>query len=204
MGSMVPLTIRGRFTPASAHRAHDADGRRLEVERVLGGLEQQRVDPTLDEGAGLCVVTIADLVEGHVAGHGDRAGAGAHRPDCKARPGGGHRVAVNGLARQTSGGERDVVASIGKAIFTKHIRGTSEGIGRDEVRTRVEVGGVNGGDHVGAREVQVLVTALVLRPRRNPPRRDSATGSWCPWRRRGRAPGARRHRAEGLYAPPLS
>ena len=56
------------------------------------------------------------------------------------------------------------MSAIREAIFPKHIRGTPEGTGRDEVSARVEVAVVNVADDIRAYQVQVFVAALVLRP----------------------------------------
>ena len=75
----------GQLDSGFGHGAVEADGRRLDVERVLRGLEEKRVHAALDQRAGLCVVALEDPVEGDVGRDGDRAGPGPHRPDRKAR-----------------------------------------------------------------------------------------------------------------------
>ena len=110
------------------HGAPDADGGRLDVERVLAGLEHQRVHAALDERAGLTVVRVQHLVEGHAARDGDGAGAGAHGAENESRAL-RSGAAVRGRAGQTRTRKRDLVAVFGQAIFGEHIRSTSEGIG---------------------------------------------------------------------------
>ena len=144
---------RQRDARALHRRAH-ADRRRLEVQRVLGCLEQQRVHAPGDERGGLKLVRLPDLIEGDVARDADRARRRSHRADDEAGAG--------GLAGQPRSGERDLVGAPGQAVLAEHVRRAPEGVRRDHVRAGVEVGGVDASDDVGAREVQVLVTAFVL------------------------------------------
>ena len=135
----VPHTQRGRF----------------QVQRVLLGLEQQRVHAALDQRVGLERVGGAHVVEGHVAGDGDRAGARSHRPDDEAL--------TSGLAGDAGPGQCDLVGAFAEAVLGEHVGRAPEGVGADQVGAGVPVGAVDAGHHVGAREVQVLVAALVLR-----------------------------------------
>ena len=135
----VPHTQRGRF----------------QVQRVLLGLEQQRVHAALDQRVGLKRVGGAHVVEGHVAGDGDRAGARSHRPDDEAL--------TSGLAGDAGPGQCDLVGAFAEAVLGEHVGRAAEGVGADQVGAGVPVGAVDAGHHVGAREVQMLVAALVLR-----------------------------------------
>jgi len=108
--------------------ALDPDGGGLEVQRVLAGLEEQRVHAAFDQRARLAVIRVEHLLEGDAARNRDGPGAGAHAAQHEARsPVGG--PAVGGLASQPGPGQGDLVAALGQAIFGKHIGGASEGIG---------------------------------------------------------------------------
>src|SRR5215472_6617285 len=102
-----------------------ADGRRLHVERVLAGLEEQRVDPALDQGSALAIVRVQDLIEGDAARDRDGSGPGSHRAQDEMGPI-RSRVAVGCLASDAGGGQGYFVAAIGKPIFCKHIRRTAK------------------------------------------------------------------------------
>ena len=56
------------------------------------------------------------------------------------------------------------MAALSQARLGEHIRGAAEGIGWDEIRTRVDIGLMDPADDVRAREVQVLVASLAARP----------------------------------------
>jgi hypothetical protein len=67
---------------------------------------------------------------------------------------------VRRLAGNAAGGPADLLALVRQAIFSQHIGGTAEGIGRDQIGPGVEIGLVYPPDDVRTREVQVLVAAL--------------------------------------------
>src|SRR5262249_45227217 len=136
------------------HRGAHAERRRLDVQRVLRGLEQQRVDAAGDERRRLQRVRQAHLVEGDVAGDADRARGRPHCADDETPA--GH------LAREPTGGQGNLVGALGQAVLSEHVRRAAEGVGRDQVGARLVVGGVDRADHSGAGEVQVLVAPFVL------------------------------------------
>ena len=113
----------------------DPDGRRLDVERVLAGLQQQRVRTARDQPLGLGVVAVAHLVEGDTAGDRDGARAGAHGAHHEAGTLRG-RAPVGGGSGNARGGGGDLVGLVSEAIFGQHIGSTPEGIGRDRCPRR--------------------------------------------------------------------
>src|SRR5438093_13668170 len=108
------------------------------------------------------VVALPHLIEAHVARDGDGPGARSHGADDEARSLGGG-VAQGRLAPQPGSRQGDLMAVGVEPIFSEHIRGTTEGIRRDEIGSRLEVFLVDGPDDIRAREVAMLVAALVLR-----------------------------------------
>ena len=85
VGSIVALTISGSVDAGLLQRLAHAERGGLDVERVLAGLEQQRVRAAGDEPGRLHAIAGAHVVERHVAGDGDRPRRGPHGADHEAR-----------------------------------------------------------------------------------------------------------------------
>jgi len=144
MGSMVAETISGtssRRAALCARRTPSAAALRFRVS--CAGQQRGRLD----------LVGGRDLVERHVARDRDRARGGAHGPD--------DEPVAGSLAGEDGRRAAELVGALGEAVLREDIGGTAEGVRGDHVGAGVEVGGVDAADHVGPREVQMLVAALV-------------------------------------------
>ena len=150
---------QGQRRAAGGHRLAHADGGRLQVQGVLRRLEEQGVDAAVDQGLGLDGVGRRHLVEGDIAGDGDRPRPRSHGADGEARLR-GRRARVHGGAGEPGRGQGDLVGAVGEAILGQHVGRAAEGVGRDEVGAGAEVGVVDGPHHLGSRQVEVLVTSL--------------------------------------------
>ncbi|MCY1284935.1 hypothetical protein D9M70_338560 [compost metagenome] len=155
------------------HALHGED-RRLGVQGVEDGLDQDQVRAALDQAAGGLGVVLHQLVEGdvavagvvHVRGDGaGTAGRAEHAGD-EARPvrrlqglGIGH------LAGQARAFDVQLVDQLFHAVVGLGHAGGVEGVGLEDVRAGVQVGLLDGLDHVRAAQQQQVVVALhVARP----------------------------------------
>src|SRR5256884_585249 len=97
-----------------AHGAADPDGGGLHVQRILLGLEQQRVHAAVDQPSRLDRIGLADLVEGHVARDRDRARPRAHGAEDEPRAG--------RLAWEDGRGPRDLVGPLAESGLSEDVR----------------------------------------------------------------------------------
>ncbi|CAB4956728.1 unannotated protein [freshwater metagenome] len=140
-------------------RPAGAEERCLRLEEVLGGLDEDCIDASLDHARDLDLVGIAQVGERCVAERGQFR-PGADRSEHPSRvlrrvPGVGRRAGDDGAgACELEDAVLDVV--LGKV---REVR--AEGVRLDAVDADLEVGIVHGRDDVGPRDVEDLVAALV-------------------------------------------
>jgi hypothetical protein len=157
----------------SGRREHVENGgdRRLAVERVEHGLDQQQIDSTVHEAAHLLGVGRVDLVERHIAIGGilharrqrERLVQWTDRTGNEARP---IRCARGGLVACATGdagrGDIHLVGDVLEPVVCLRDRCGREGGRLDDVRTGVEIGAVDLVDHVGAREHENVGVSLEI------------------------------------------
>ncbi len=149
------------MTPGLAAHRLDGDQRRLGVAGVLAGLDDEEVDPALEQPARLLGEARHQLVEGDAAGDADRLVGGAHGADDEARPiGGGELVAAS--HRELGGAPVELPRPVGQAVLGEHDRRAAEGVGLDEIGAGLEIGAVDIEDDIGPGHDEVLVAALEL------------------------------------------
>ena len=155
----------------------EREDRRLGVERVEDGLDQQQVRAPVDQAAGLLEVGRDQLVEADVAGSGvvdvgrdrGRLVRGAERPGHPARAL-GRRVLVGSLPGERGGGPVELVALPLEPVVGLGDARRGEGVGAHDIGAGVEVGTVDvaddrrlrQGQHVGV-PAQVVVVVRVRR-----------------------------------------
>ena len=142
----------------------------LGIERVEAGFDQQEVDAARDQRVALLAIVgleriIIDLAIGGIVdigrdgerlvGRADRSGDEARLAVLRT-----HRLA--GRARQLRGGDIDVPHQMLAAIIGHGDLGRGEGVGLDHVRPRLQIGGVDALDDVGAGEAEKVVIALLV------------------------------------------
>ena len=141
----------------------------LEHERVEGGLRQNQVDVSLEQGLDLLAVGRHHLVERHVAmpGVGDVAGdrellvGGTDRAGHETGPVGRFgRGGVGRLAGQTCGGEIEFPHPVVQPEIGKRHRRRPERAGLDDVGAGVEVGRVDPANRVRLRQHQHVDAVL--------------------------------------------
>ena len=141
------------------HGAAGAQDRRLRLEEVLGGLDDEGVGAAGEQalGVGLEAVAqgaVADVAEGGQLG----AGAdGAEDPALTAVAGG---EVVGGLAGDAGAGLGQLVDAVGDVVLGHGGVVCAERVGLDAVDAGLEVGLVDRTDDVGPGEVEDLVAAL--------------------------------------------
>ena len=155
------------------HLLHGED-RRLGIEGVEDGLDQDQVGAALDQAAGGLDVVFHQQVEGDVAVagvvdiRGDRAGpaGGAQHPGDEARLVGGFEgLGIGHLAGDARTFHVEFVHQRFHAVVGLGYLGGVEGVGFEDVGAGIQVGFLDGRDHVGARkQQQVVVTLDVARP----------------------------------------
>src|SRR3989442_1157418 len=153
----MPLTAWGSRAAGTrrAHSVADADGGGLHVQRVLLGLEQERVHAAVDQAARLDRVRLAHLVEGDVARDRDRARPRTHGTDDESCAG--------DLAGEAGRGPRELGGPLGEAVLAEYVRRSAERVGRYNVGAGLQIRSVNRPNDVGSGQGQVLVAALVRR-----------------------------------------
>ena len=150
----------GSSRPACFERLAGAEHRRLDLEDVLGGLDDDQVGAAVDQPARLLGEDLDQLAErdraqgrvvggGQVAGRADRAGDEARVP--------------GGLAGDLRGLGVDLERVLAEAPLVELDPRALEGVGLDHLGAGLEHRGVHALDHVGAVEHQRLV-ALALEP----------------------------------------
>ena len=139
------------------------------IERVEDGLDEQRIDPTLQQGCHLLAVGIGQVVEGQGTVSGI-AHIGAHGASLVGRTyGAGHEAGLLGrregigcLTGQTGGGQVDIAhAMLHMVVGLADARGV-ERIGFDDVGTGSQILAVDVRHDVGTGEAQQVVVALQL------------------------------------------
>ena len=153
--------------------AQTVDGKecRLGVERVEDRFDEQHVDTSLDQSAGLFAVGFGQLGEGHLARggvahvgrHRGRAVRGAHRPR--------HEAGLRGVAprefvgrRAGNGGRRagDFARMVAQPVVGQRDGVGVERVGRYDVGPRLEVARMDFADDVGACQAEQVVAAPQL------------------------------------------
>lgn len=146
------------------------DGR-FRIERVEYGLYEQGVDTPFDEGVHLFDVSLFHLLEGDVAEGGivdvRRYGAslvggtdGPGHESWLARVFG--RIDICGLTSQLGGGEVELVDMVLHFIVGHRNPLGVERAGLDDVRTRLQVFGVDVGDDVASGDAEQVIVPLLL------------------------------------------
>ena len=174
------------------HRPAAADHPGLGAEQVELRLDEEQVDPALEETGRLLLVRIAELGEPDLT-EGGELGARAHRA------GDEPPVAVGHLAGDARRGEVDLVRSLRDPVLGERHGEGAEGGGLHDVDADLEELVVHRGDHVGAGDAR----AARCSPRSGRPRsrRDPGPGSArrCRRRRRRRRPSRGRDRGSGWH-----
>src|SRR4051812_30149343 len=156
-----PANGDGKLLLARQRSLHalDPEQRRLDVARVLRGLDEEVVDAAVVQPARLRFVGGDELFEGDASGDRDRLGGRAHRSGDETRLFGEPGRFLPGEHR---GNPVDLDRPILEPIFGEHDGRTAEGIGLEDVRPRFEVAAMDPADRVGPGQVQVLVAAFQL------------------------------------------
>ncbi len=154
--------------------ALDGEDRRLGVEGVEDGLDQDQVGAAFDQAAGRLDVVLHQFVEGDVAVagvvhvRGNRAGAAGraeHAGDETRLVRGLGGLRVRHLAGQARPFDVEFVGQRLHAVVGLGHLGGVEGVGLEDVGAGVEVGLLDGLDHVRAAQQQEVVVAFhVARP----------------------------------------
>ena len=196
---MVPEIITGTSMPRASADFGDRVERRLGVERVEDGLDQQQIGAAVEQAVDLLAIGLAQIVEGDgaVAGIGnvgrDRGGAvgRAERAGDKARLAvlGAHPL--GGGARQLRALEIELIGDIRHVVVGLRDRGRGKRVGGDDVGAGAQIIGVDVLDRLGlGQDQQVVVAADVAVKIRKALAAEgglvdiAGPGSWCPWRRR--------------------
>ena len=159
--STATCATTGTTAALVGHRpAHAQDGR-LGLQEVLAGLDDDRVGPARDEAAAALGVGVAEADERLVAQR-RQLRAGADRAEHVPRPV-RCRDLVGHLAGQHGALLGELADPFGDVVLGEVGQVRAEGVGLDGVRARLEVGAVDGADHVGPGVVEDLVAALEAR-----------------------------------------
>ena len=151
----------------------DGVERRLGVERVEDGLEQEQIGAAFDEALGLLAIGFAQLVEGDGAETGiahvgrDRRGAvgRAHGAGDEARAAVLARRDRGGFLGEAGAGEVELGDEFLRAVIGLGDPGRGEGVGRDDVGAGAEIVEMKLPHGVRLRQDQnVVVAAQVARP----------------------------------------
>ena len=129
----------------------------------MARFQHQHVGSTFDETRRLLVVVSGQLVKGQAASDGYRPGRRPHGAVHETRFVGVHgRRVIGGLPGDAGGLAVDPARLVSQVILAQHERGCAEGVGLYDVGAGFQVSAVDVLDHVRARYVEILVTALVL------------------------------------------
>ncbi|MFU0840978.1 MAG: hypothetical protein ACFWUJ_21250 [Pseudomonas fragi] len=150
------------------------EDRGLGVEGVENGLDQDQVGAAFDQALGGLGVVFHQFIEGHVAVagvvhvRGQRAGAAGraqYTSDKTRFVRGFQSLGVGNLARQASAFYVQFVGQCLHAVVGLGNLGGVEGVGFENIGTRIQIRLLDGADHVRAGEHQKVVVALdVARP----------------------------------------
>ncbi len=149
----------GEFVTEFVESLLDADECGLDVARVLAGLDKQDVGAAFGESARLLIEIVNELRKRHAARDRDGLGRRADGGGDEARFLGRGKL-FRGPTRERRGGDVDLVAFAGEAVFVEHERRAAERVGLDDVRARLVVLAMDVEDHVGPGEHEVFVAAL--------------------------------------------
>ena len=141
-----------------AHARVGAGHRRLELEQVLAGLDQQQVGPAREQPGGLVGVGGQQRGVGRVA-EGGELGARSHRAGHPARAPVGGEV-VGDLAGQPGRHLVQLDHPVGDAVLAEDDRRPPERVGLHHVGARLEIGGVDPLDHVRPGRAEDLAAPL--------------------------------------------
>ncbi len=167
---MVPEIITGSWMPRFLHHFGAGEDRRLGVERVEDGLDQQHIDAAIDQSAHLLGIGDAQFIEGdgaeaRIQDIGRDRGGAVGRAD---GAGDKTRAAVlvlrdlRGLACQPGAFEIQLVGDLRHAVIGLRDAGRREGIGRNDVGAGAEISEMNGAHRVGPAEIEEIVVAAHL------------------------------------------
>ena len=143
----------------AGERPLGADDGRLGLQQVLGGLDEDGVDPADGHAGDLLVIGVAESGVGDVAER-RQLGARADRADHPAGPL-GRRPRVRGLPGDPGARLGQLEDPVADVVLAEVGEVGAEGVGLDAVDADLEIGVVNGADDVGPGDVQDLVAALV-------------------------------------------
>ena len=147
-----------RVQPALRQRIAAGQDRRLALQQVVDGLDQQRVHPAVEQPARLREVGRVQRVEIDLPQAG-QLGAGPERADREARRG-GFAEPVGRRAGMLCRGLVDLVGLLFQPILRERHRRRPEGVGQHSVCARLEIAGVQIPHCLRAAEVEHLVAAL--------------------------------------------
>ena len=167
---MVPEIISGKRTPRSANASNAGEDRRLGVQRVENGLDEDEVGAAVDEPSDLLAVGEAQFIEGHRAEAGivdiRRKGRGAvGRSQCagdEPAPAVGPFRLDCGAPRQSRPVAIELVDDILSAVVGLRDRGRGEGVGFENIRAGQRVGEMDLFDRAGLRQRQKIIVALQM------------------------------------------
>ena len=160
--STVTLTISGgglRVVVARVgERALGADDRRLGLQQVLRGLDQDGVDAAVEHAGDLLLVGVAQRRERDVA---QRRQLGARTDRARAPSAAGRRGrGVGAVAGELRAGLGELADPVADVVLAKVGVVGAERVRADAVRPDLEVGVVDRADHVGTGDVEDLVATL--------------------------------------------
>src|SRR5580704_2773207 len=135
----------------------------FDVARVLASFEQKQIRSAFEEAAGLIKKILAEIGERDSARYADRFRRGAHRARHEARLCGGGEL-VGGLASEFRGAAVQLQRAIAQAVFRENDWRATKGICFDDVRAGFEVFFVDAEDDIRARDHEIFVAALEMRP----------------------------------------
>ena len=139
----------------------DALQRRLDLQHVLAGFDDEQIHIAGDQPLRLLGERIAHLIEAHMPERG-QLGGGSHGPRHEAglvRGG----VGLRHLPRQLGGALVHGEGLILKVVLRQHDRGCTEGVGLDHIGTHLQELAMHRLHGIGAGEHQVLIAALQRR-----------------------------------------
>ncbi len=142
------------------HRAPGADDRRLRLEQVRAGLDDQRVGAAAQQPRRVLVVGVAQLAERDVAERG-QLGARADRAEHPAGPPVRRGELVRDGAGDRRAGVRQLADAPGYPVLAEVAEVRAERVRGDAVSARRQVGAVDAAHHVRPGDVQHLVAAVV-------------------------------------------
>ena len=154
------MNLQRHLATDGGHRPATGDHRRLGLELVVDGLDEQQVDTALEQPERLDLVGVAQVGEPDLAERG-QLGAGAHRPRHPPGPV-GRGVLVGHPPSDRRGREVDLVGLVGDAVLAEGDRKGAEGRRLDGVHADLEERAVHALDDVGPGQDDVFVAAFEL------------------------------------------